>query len=138
MTPNQQNIKIAELIGYRWGKHISGQFYAWFRPDGTFIHMPLLQEIQLTKEERAVKDLPKFSTDLNAMQRAEQIFFQAPYNEDGTLGTWLVNLSNIVTRRKDKDYDSRIHVVAVISATAAQRAEAFIKTLTHTSSCSQD
>lgn len=133
MNSINQNIKIAELIGYRWAKHISGQFYAWFRPDGTFIHKPLFSDIQLTKEERAAEDLPKFDSDLNEMQKAEQIFFQAPYSEDGTLGTWLVNLSNIVTRRNDKDYDSRASVVATMSATSAQRAEAFIKTLTHTS-----
>ena len=118
MTPEKQRIAIAEACGWKWyvAERVGERF---LRPPD---YQPPFHTIRLANgsEPQSDEDLhcPDYLNDLNAMHEAEktlkfeQIVFYA--NE-------LLSLT--------KTYAPEEHLYALCHATAAQRAEAFLKTL---------
>lgn len=112
MKPEQQRIKIAEACGWKGPKHPDtlSQMEGWdsqhwgcwaTKPNGVldFVHR-----------------IPDYLNDLNAMHSAEKVVLKKPSLTPHEYG---VNLLVICQRDGNKAY----------YATAAQRAEAFLKTL---------
>lgn len=108
MTPEAINIAIAEARGWTkiyWG---GGQRH---RPMGI---NPEVDGVRLP--------LPDYLNDLNAMHEA---VMSQNWPLSGRI-TYRRNLQDIVSR--DKGVDNLIHYGECINATAAQRAEAFLRT----------
>jgi hypothetical protein len=108
MTPEKQRIAIAEACG--WGLN-----YDWERPG-------IGEWWEKTGEQpRRSNDLPDYLNDLNAMHDAEDTLFGSVYDR----------YYNEIAKLIDP-YDSdtaRFADFAVINSTAAQRAEAFLRTI---------
>lgn len=108
MTDTEINIAIAEACGW---KHY---------------HLDLWVPPQQTNDpdgfsELQCDSLPDYTTDLNAMHEAEK-----------TLIDWVeyrINLSHVVGIGYAPDLDICDDIKSFLSATAAQRAEAFLKTI---------
>lgn len=101
MNPGKQRIKIAEACGWRWCSADRG-----LPPDA----LPVIENICF---------LPDYLYDLNAMHEAEnQCVWTSKWAQ------YKVNLRWVCERDKDQfgHYDC-------VRATAAQRAEAFLRTL---------
>jgi len=100
MTPEQQRIKIAEICGWIPNpKPHTAKILDW-------LHVP---------SGNTSYDPPNYPEDLNAMHEAEKTICGADFDTD-EWKLYLVNLDRVINKR-------RAH------ATAAQRAEAFLKTL---------
>ena len=109
MSPEKQQIAILQACGWR-KEYIHGNGMdceVWIHPDGK----------QCWPEELA--PLPRYLSDLNAMHEAEKVFLKS--DED---------------KRQQKlraDYRNELFVACELEpmwhATAAQRAEAFLKTI---------
>jgi hypothetical protein len=104
MSPDKQRIAIANALGYEWRQVPDALYRAWYRGD-RFIG--------------STSDLPQWLNDLNAMHEAEtaltekqELFYlvklSAAMKESATIG-W----------KAERTY----------RATAAQRAEAFLRTI---------
>ena len=104
MKPEQQRIKIAEALGW---KHIQRLQSGWH---GCQTQGPL-------------EELPYYPEDLNAMHEAVSIFDYDQADE------FEEHLCDICKRSNDKKDNPAPWRFAVINATAAQRAEAFLRTL---------
>ena len=100
MTPEQQQIAIAEACGWEKANHLG---LGWWRHP-------------VEKTACTTDDLPDYVNDLNAMHEAEKVI-------------------EVIMHERGDDYaygDKLVEVtqdVRPIRATAAQRAEAFLKTL---------
>lgn len=104
MTPEAQRIAIAEACGYRKGE--SSPLW-WARPVG----QPF--------KACGVKDLPDYLSDLNAMHEAEKVLTEEQWHD---YWNWL-----FVATTRGVDTRNAEHKIA--HATAAQHAEAFLRTL---------
>lgn len=104
MSPEAQRIAIAEACGWkRIGTQKNLPFYGWI-------------------EVGPCEEIPDYLNDLNAMHEAEKMLNQS--------GTWqyAANLGRVVGQNLMKDI--REHGEWMIAhATAAQRAEAFLRTI---------
>lgn len=103
MTPEQQLIAIAEACGYRQ-YHQKGGDGAWegYTPDGKFFFL---------------EDLPDYLNDLNAMHEAEKVLT-------------LKRVSDYKEHLKRLTLENHNNAQGfVFHATAAQRAEAFLRTI---------
>lgn len=112
MTPEAQRIAIAEACGWEWHNrspiHGPQSIKAWHYRD-TVIWV------------RADKNLPRYLTDLNAMHDAEKVLTleqDLDYSEA---------LERVVGGRFNSNNSEDMRRLR--SATAAQRAEAFLRTL---------
>lgn len=135
MTPEAQRIAIAAVVfnqiklvqkltphqrtdhSLLYGGEDSFGLWIWLRPDGSFFGMNYDSKEQLESGE--IKEIAKrkdYPNDLNAMHEAEKILLSKQGLIPHELG---VNLLTICQRDNNKAY----------YATAAQRAEAFLKTL---------
>jgi hypothetical protein len=103
MTPDQQRIAIAEICGWRLVEDNPDFEPYWEDPKGNMIAVG-----------SAMHRLPDYLSDLNAMHEAEETF-----QDNATL--WHKYASII-----DKDYVNQPYT---IGAAAAQRAEAFLRTV---------
>lgn len=101
MSPEKQRITIAEACGW-----INIGPIGWMDKDGNDWNI-----------------LPDYLTDLNAMHEAEKLLEDIDQE-----GEYLCQLETIVTGRKCWKI-SEANIAALWMATAAQRAEAFLKTL---------
>lgn len=104
MTPEAQRIAIAEACGWRHKQvtGITGFVWMWLPP-------------RLTLDKHLVATCPDYPSDLNAMHEAEKEIIH-----DGDLwNSYETNLRRICHKAGQP----------VVSATDAQRAEAFLKTL---------
>jgi hypothetical protein len=99
MTPESQRIAIAEVCGYRKGE---SKPLWWARPSG----QPF--------KACGIKDLPDYLNDLNAMHEAEKVLGEP--------------LCYAYVDQLPRHYSGRTNF-ALAHATAAQRAEAFLRTL---------
>ena len=106
MNPEAQRIAIAEACSWRCTASFKGAFACWVRPDGM---------------DHQTEWLPDYLNDLNAMHEAEETLLGMNKAE------FAVKLCRIVGR----DWPNGIGggSFAHIHATAAQRAEAFLRTL---------
>lgn len=113
MKPEAQRIAIAEACGWRklresdriHAGHNRGYYYA-IQPDGG-----------------AAYDIPDYLNDLNAMHEAEKALFEKVVDSECRYGDALIE----AVRRGNSA--SFIMAMDCVSATAAQRAEAFLRTL---------
>ncbi len=109
MTPEKQRIAIAEACGYthvRIVKCIEGP------PDHCIGHHPAQPH-----------SIPDYLSDLNAMHEAEKLFMPPEKKS-----RWLDILSSVVIGR-DIEWEDYHCFPEVAQATAAQRAEAFLRAL---------
>lgn len=108
MKPEQQRIAIAEACGWKQCQ--------WNGAYNTYKGVPPVRP-------SVFQDIPDYLNDLNAMHEAEKViagsFQWNKYTEV---------LANICHWNK-KSHDTRTMANIVCSATASQRAEAFLKTL---------
>ena len=102
MNKEQQRIKIAEACGWT---EISERCMWGLPPNATD-----------DGSEDCLRHFPKYESDLNAMHEAEKVLL----TKDGFCGCW-ETYSNILT--------ASMGCTDIFHATAAQRAEAFLKTL---------
>jgi hypothetical protein len=113
MNKEQQQIAIAEACGWKWeyeyidfstGKTVN----AWISPTG----------------ETSVIDLPNYLSDLNAMHEAEKILDSKyePARNESQRGSYLEWLGYCGENNTSEVY-------GCAHATAAQRAEAFLRTI---------
>lgn len=121
MSPEEQCIAIAEACGWHnCGIGLTGI---------PFGHEPDYQEKQRTTGyPQFGKKLPDYLTDLNAMHEAEKVLTEQFKFGDYIAALWVVtgnkpSSANFWTEKNYKGFERCIH------ATAAQRAEAFLKTL---------
>jgi hypothetical protein len=101
MSKEQINIAIAEACGW---KYVGNETHA---PDGSF---------RWSKEP----EFPDYCNDLNAMHEAEKVL------TDVQSTFYWKTLSELVNNTVGHDFDNQFEC---IHATAAQRAEAFLKTI---------
>jgi len=104
MTPEAQRIAIAEACGWKWEARIKGSIKVWNKP-------PLMVFYD--------SELPNYLNDLNAMHEAEKILIRPNLYAKGGWGRgmYLSYLSKVTDEQHP------------IDATAAQRAEAFLRTI---------
>lgn len=104
MTEEQQRIAIAEACRWKWEKLWTGEFHG--KPMG---------------EQGPLRELPDYCNDLNAMHEAEKVLI----NEQDL--KYSESLAIVVKARwkTNNSYDMQ----KFRSATAAQRSEAFLKTI---------
>jgi hypothetical protein len=103
MSPEKQRIAIAEACGWIWEKTCQGSLIG--KPKG---------------EQGPLDDLPDYLNDLNAMREAEKALLKSGWV---TYLDWLVYV--IYGSKKEPS----IYYGSICHATAAQRAEAFLRTL---------
>lgn len=105
MTPEAQRIAIAEACGWKAVRGKTDKGYP-------LLLVPKNETISWVN----ARTIPDFLNDLNAMHRAEQCL-------NGTQqGMYAAELDNLAFTNLHEDF-------AIIHATAAQRAEAFLKTI---------
>lgn len=121
MKPTEIRIKIAEVCGWKWGygdptKKADGLRYwslgEWKWPDNA----------------KTYHELPGYESDLNAMHEAEKTLTMHP-DYEYKYGETLARMT-IGPERDEEDFaPNGWGYFSVLRATAAQRAEAFLKTL---------
>lgn len=104
MTPEAQRIAIAEACGYKPTKSTGLVMDGWSKGEGWLSY----------------HDLPDYLNDLNAMHEAEKML------TDAQTAPYYGHLYSIVWRGQPITYSVSY---AICHATAAQRAEAFLRTL---------
>ena len=99
MTPEQQRIAIAKACGWKWHSRMKGSIKVW---DNRLDYV------------FSDSELPDYLNDLNAMHKAEKTL---DYNQ--------------MNRYQNIELSRFVHTETtwICSATAAQRAEAFLRTL---------
>jgi len=116
MSPDKQRIEIAKACGW---KICSDNFFKWIvSPDGRKghccgIHLSDGEVFENCFQPHIEKlvILPDYLNDLNAMHEAEKVL-----PKENRYAEWLVSVCKTMNWKK------------LLSATAAQRAEAFLKT----------
>ena len=104
MTPEAQRIAIAEACGWRCTASFKEVFFCWVRPDGM---------------DHQTEWLPDYLNDLNAMHEAEKVLTGVQKSiYISRLGDGIIRIGNVFVGGFD-----------YLHATAAQRAEAFLRTL---------
>jgi hypothetical protein len=118
MTPEQKRIAIAEACGWRG---ISEQFLVGYAPWRTEPYSDRVNACSIADLDSIPLDpLPDYLNDLNAMHEAESKALRDGYS----YWKFIELLDGLVKHGEHVDY-----VADRASATAAQRAEAFGKTL---------
>jgi hypothetical protein len=116
MTPTAQRIAIAEACGWTTRETVGFRMTVWIKPDG-----------------KTQAFLPDYLSDLNAMHEAEKVI---PEDDRDKLGWMLVQITDKWSTWEPHEFESLgvwemslWDVERCLSATAAQRAEAFLRTL---------
>ena len=123
MTPENQRLEIAKACGW------TGFGERCYSDDGT---MALCGKLRGSNREW--DDVPDYLNSLDAMHEAEKTLtgktFPHPHVEDHTLPIYLKYRPELylVATGEEEPYDTPVPQ-EVLCATAAQRAEAFLKTL---------
>jgi len=114
MTPEQQRVAIAEACG--WTATVDDdQFWRATRADGS-----MTSDLWCSMSSVWNVGIPDYLNDLNAMHDAEKVL--DPKGKDGSYEYWLRTVCHIPERESANGrYFYR--------ATAAQRAEAFLRTI---------
>lgn len=127
MTPAEQNIAIAKLCG--WFTRPSVPPHEIHMVEGSLLNPSAVHPIPVWDHPNGPSDCapypPSYTTDLNAMHEAVQQF---RFPGGGTL--WSLNqhhLEEIVSRDRSHAKDGVSFQWEVQNASAAQRAEAFLK-----------
>ena len=113
MSPEKQRIAIAEACGWKF------THFEKFRPEGD---SPFVDQISVpmgtSAEHLCSIPLPDYLNDLNAMHEAEKVLTDAQWDRYIYVSLASPHYGSLSTLAR-----------AWVSATAAQRAEAFLKTL---------
>lgn len=122
MTPEQQRIAIAKACGWHSFRDIGG--------DGETRLWGMSKEMKHTSLPTQL--VPNYHGDLNAMHEAEKVLEDA--DENGRLmanyATWILpSVCDAYRRGHERSVAGSTTAYWVLHATAAQRAEAFLKTL---------
>ena len=120
MSPEKQRIAIAEACGYtREIKMVPTWEFTDYNGGGKYVEK---ETVGYTKEGKWIlpENLPDYLGDLNAMHEAEKMM---------TKDQWLSYPINVLQAAKDGSFVIDINMKTVAHATAAQRAEAFLRTL---------
>ena len=113
MKPEAQRVAIAKACG--WVEIVDGQYHAWVSPHGGEHQVAFGRYTRLDKTDI----LPDYLSDLNAMHEAEKTL------TDDQQWDWQNHIVSVLPQRPQ--FKSLMFYVA--TATAAQRAEAFLRTL---------
>lgn len=105
MTPEKQRIAIAKACGYF---HAKRGVDVWYERDGGHV---------------VFGDLPDYLNDLNAMHEAEKMLTSAQIMDYGN------RLMDVAQARGVDGKNQWLNIWALYHATAAQRAEAFLRTI---------
>ena len=109
MTPEQQRMAIAEACGYEFKTH-EGKFYCFFEKLDGWVYWKNI--------------VPHYLNDLNAMHEAEKLLYQDPNSPKKYTQQIKAAICREAGVKKAKmDFD------VCITATATQRAEAFLRTI---------
>ena len=110
MNTEQQNIAIAESLGWKWNLMISSPYYVWLHPDGCACGSPGY----LCDKEKSSSAVPDYTGDLNAIHDAEDHISESQ---------WEVYAGHLAGMNKP------LESFRFLTATAAQRSEAYLRTL---------
>ena len=113
MTPEQQRIAIAEACGWKLVEDNPDYEPYWEDPKGNMI-------AKVGSQNR----LPDYLNDLNAMHEAEKLFYGNP----NLPKKYTQQIKNAI-RREAGVTKAQMDFDMCITATAAQRAEAFLRTI---------
>lgn len=105
MNEEQQRIAIAEACGWKWERLWTGELHG--KPIG---------------EQGPFRELPDYLNDLNAMHEAEQMLWRMDWRLRDDFIDHLARIINPIHGYRMQDG------IDLLDATAAQRAEAFLKT----------
>lgn len=122
LTPDQQRVKIAELCGWT-NCHLCT--LQEFNEGGSDLDGMLDSPVGYKPGEKYVSPIPRFTDDLNAMHET----FMYLLNLDVIPAYYWENLGKILNW-KGEGRDTRLWSCVVHTATAAQRAEALVLTMT--------
>lgn len=115
MTPEQQNIAIAKAVGWKWNYGDESKMTEGLRYWS-------LGEWKFPQNAKTFEELPKYTTDLNAMHEACEVAF-------GNSDAWISFVDHLCNITHAIDCSMHDALVITNRATAAQRAEAFLRTL---------
>ena len=145
ITINQKRVKIAEICGFKFlkiSKYISGDSYQIITPEEYTLELWRSPEYKCNNSVSGIDwqeypfrsiseiclygNIPDYFNDLNAMHEAEK-FLKSKVKNPDNWSTWF-NYTNKLSKLMSQQYrDDKL--VNAIHATAAQRAEAFGRTL---------
>jgi hypothetical protein len=111
MTPEQQQIAIAEVCGWTQCEYVASLNLAKGIP-------PINNSLKYGTYENGMAQLPDYLNDLNACHEMEQVLFCDKWK-------WLAYVNNLNEMPSLQDE----WLCVSIHATAPQRAEAFLRTL---------
>lgn len=107
MTTDEQKITIAEVCGFQKEHHFSDH---WHHP--------------ITTEAVYFHQLPDYCNDLNAIHTAEK------FMDGGQRGRYVLSLSHSAAKQPETWFPQGApELFLLLSATASQRAEAFLRAL---------
>lgn len=125
MKPEHQRIKIAEACGWKPDDRLKDGTYRWdVRRNGDIFGLKpntYLDSNEFCGSYTCDKRVPDYLTDLNAMHEAEELVKESQ--------AYYETLFQVVLGRELDYDDSCVDLLKVSRATAAQRAEAFLRTL---------
>lgn len=137
MTPERQRIAIAEACGWKWirvigpecgdGRWQATQDYPVGRgalsPNSPRLRVDyeVVASLPADAKDPDVRNLPDYLRDLNAMHEAEEVLTQEQKNNYVRI-LWRIARQGVTTDGPDGWF-------LQVAATAAQRAEAFLRTL---------
>ena len=130
MKPDKQRIAIAEYCGWKRVDNDPDRHPYWMAPVGDYRHGSPL-DVNLIKGEMVKKMFP-YLEDLNAMHEAEKTI---PKRDKGIYANNLMHVvgpdgeTDMVDDYGEWSTSPTTSVFAMLHATAAQRAEAFLKTI---------
>lgn len=107
MTPEQQRIAIAESCGWKWKAKVKGAIKVWHKPPDMVFYD---------------HQLPDYPNDLNAMHDAEKSCILETFEKS-------LLFRNALHKICCDGHNYKIEASLIWHATAAQRAEAFLRTL---------
>ena len=124
MTPDKQRIALAEFEGWKSCRNYKGEIYC---DDATEPGYVETNDLKGTPPKGGyLQELPDYLSSLDAMHEAEKTLTDEQFNDHYM--KWLVQPAI----EFDKAYgclDNIVYTRACISATASQRAEAFLRTI---------
>jgi hypothetical protein len=130
MTPEAQRIAIAETCGYEWWVFRDARtepFYQIIISSQNWMERQGGKRCQRPSGKLDLSGLPDYLNDLNAMHEAEGVLD----SDAGRFNQWCKywEILETITGSRTFDKDIADDCKGMIHATAAQRAEAFLRTI---------
>lgn len=144
MTPEAQRIAIAEACGWYWATHEKASGTCWIQSPGTTLPQGWWREaIPSKKSQGSLFSIPDYLSDLNAMAEAEKVltdeqqirFIRFLVRSDRHYES-VMKMDRSRTDEREEFVERHLHSLGwdevwcfCFRATAAERAEAFLRTL---------